>query len=302
MKLEFLHPKYWPLWTMIVVARLFVLLPYKTQMQCGKFIGRFSMRFAKKRCHIAACNIKLCFPELSPSQQQALLIKSFESIGMSLIETLIAWWMPNKLFSKISCTYKGKENFFRAIQEGKGIILCSGHFTCLEIIGRFCCQHYNFYSIYQKHRNPVFNHIMYERRSRYVHKLISRTNIKGMVRNLRNKGLLWYAPDQDLGAKRSVFANFFGVPTATLKATSWLALKTDAKVVPFFFRRLPNYKGYEVEALPHFTDFPSEDNIKDASAYNTVLEKYIRTCPEQYLWQHRRFKTRPEGCGDIYKK
>jgi len=120
------------------------------------------------------------------------------------------------------------------------------------------------------------------------------------VRALKEKKVIWYAPDQDFGLKSSVFAPFMGVPAATLTMTSRLAKRTGAPVMPWYAERLPGTQGYLLTLAPALANFPSGDDEQDATAINNAISEHIRKVPEQYLWGHRRFKTRPQGEPQIY--
>ena len=108
------------------------------------------------------------------------------------------------------------------------------------------------------------------------------------------------APDQDYGRKYSVFAPFFGIPAASITIMSRLAKQTNAIVIPLTYHRKTSGIGYEFYFGAPFENYPSGDLVADCTAYNHFLEQDLRHCPEQYLWQHRRFKTRPEGCPKLY--
>jgi KDO2-lipid IV(A) lauroyltransferase len=123
-----------------------------------------------------------------------------------------------------------------------------------------------------------------------------------MVRHLRAGRPLYYLPDMDFGRAGSVFVPFFGVPAATLLATAQLARKWQAALVPVIDFWDPATGRYRVEVLPALADFPGEDSLEDATArLNREIEAWVRRCPSQYYWVHRRFKTRPEGEPSLYR-
>ena len=130
---------------------------------------------------------------------------------------------------------------------------------------------------------------------------IKRDDLRGMVKALKLGRTVWYAPDQDLGHRHSAFTPFFGIPAATVTATTTLAKLSNAIVVPFTQTRLDNGCGYRLTLHPPLTDFPSEDEYLDACRINSVIEQQIRLQPAQYLWMHRRFKTRPDGEPSLYR-
>ena len=141
---------------------------------------------------------------------------------------------------------------------------------------------------------------MREGRQRFGGRLLDRRDVRGLLRRLRLNRAVWYAPDQDLRLRNGVFAPFFGRPAATLTTTSRIARASNAPVLPFRVVRTAGGGVYRAEIEPALTDFPSGDDTADTVRVNEVIERWVRAYPEQYLWVHRRFKTRPPGAPDIY--
>lgn len=284
---------------MVGFLRLIVLLPYTWQLTLGKALGLLAFKVMSKRRRIAKINIDLCFPEKSEQERTRILKGSFENLGMGVMEGLIAWFMSERRFSKIPITWRGTEIYKAALKEGRGVILLSGHFPCLELIGRKMSQIYPYTAAFKRSHHPFFEYLITNRRKRYINKLINHTNVRGMVDSLRAHETFWYAPDQDFGPKVSIFCPWFGISTATVTATTMLAKYSKAIVIPAYFRRLPK-GGYEGTALPPLENFPSGDLQVDCNLWQKSLEDFIRKHPEQYLWIHKRFKTRPEGEPSFY--
>jgi len=130
--------------------------------------------------------------------------------------------------------------------------------------------------------------------------MFDKDDIRGTVKYLRGGGTLWYAPDQDMRSKDTVFVPFFGVPAATITATHHLARMSGAVVIPFFHRRLPDGQGYVLRLAAPLQDFPGDDVLDDTARVNVCIEQMVREAPEQYLWVHKRFKTRPPGQPSVY--
>ncbi len=298
--LWWINPKYWPLLLGIGFIRLFVLLPYTWQLTVGRWIGRLGMHLAPRRKRIAATNLRLCFPELSKPQHHVLLRKTFESMGMGGVETMMAWWMSDRRFNKIPIKMIGWDNYLAAEATGQGVIVACAHFTCLEMVGRHFGTLRHYALVYQKHNNPVYEAMMAGCRKRYNAQAVPRKDMRDMVRCLHAGKTLFYAPDQDFGADRSVFAPFFNIPTATVKATAWLTKAGKAKFVPVMYNRSADNKSYEIHVSPAFENFPVGHEVADAARFNHVIEAHARQFPDQYLWAHRRFKTRPPGEPSVY--
>jgi KDO2-lipid IV(A) lauroyltransferase len=255
----------------------------------------------KRRRHITETNIKLCFPELNIKQQRKLVLKNFQSTALAIFESAIIWWWPAWRLRKL-VTIDGLETFEQ--NNSQGIILLAMHFTTLEIGAGFLSMHQPIDGLYRRHKNVVFDYV--QRRGRERHNqhghVIARDDLRGMVKALKQGRVVWYAPDQDMGHRHSVFAPFFGIPAATVTATTKLAKLSNAIVVPFTQTRLDKGRGYRLTIHSPIVDFPSGDQHLDASRINAIIEHQIRLQPEQYLWMHRRFKTRPAGESSPYMK
>jgi KDO2-lipid IV(A) lauroyltransferase len=274
-------------------------LPYAWQLAIGRGLGRLIQRLARERRRIALTNISLCFPERSEREHHRLLDAHFASLGIALVETALGWWGSDRRLGKLA-TLTGLEHLQTALRQGRGAILLSAHFTTLEIGGRLLSLHTPFHVLYRSHKNPVIETLQRRSRRRRFEKAIPRNDPRAMLTSLKQNRPVWYAPDQDHGIDNSLFVPFFGIPAATLTATSRLARASGAPVVPFFQRRLPGTRGYELTLLPALKDFPGEDIEQDTRRIMNLIETRIRQQPEQYLWVHRRFKTRPPGEPPVY--
>jgi KDO2-lipid IV(A) lauroyltransferase len=296
---DFLAPKFWPIWLGIGIIRSIPLLPYPLLLRLGKGMGYLMYRLMPKRRHIGSVNLRLCFPELGEASRNELLIRNFQSVATAGLETALAWWAPDKKLRSLA-HYHGLEHLKNAIANGKSVILFTAHFTCLEIGGRLLLIEQQYASMYKRHRNDLLEAVIGRSRSKHCEIAIQQDDIRGFLRLLKNKVPVWYAPDQDLGMTRSVFAPFMGVPTATITAPGRFAKMADALVVPYFPTRREDGSGYDIEILPPLENFPSGDDVADATTINKVIEDYARKTPAQYLWLHRRFKTRPPGESSVY--
>lgn len=296
-----LKPRYWPIAAGFLLLRLLVLLPIRLQFGLGRWGGRLFYHLAERRRHIAEVNINLCFPKLDQQQKQRLVKESFESAGVSVFETALSWWASDARLQSLA-SIKGIEHIITATEQGKGVLLLSAHFTCLEICGRFLIMRIPTYNMYKRQRNALINKIMTDSRKKHAKGIIERRDVRGFIRALKQGNICWYAPDQDFGRQNSVFAPFMGVATATLTATSRLASMGNAVVIPYMPKRRRNELGYDITVLPPLENFPSGDDVKDAALVNELIAEQVILAPEQYLWGHRRFKTRPEGEADVYGK
>jgi KDO2-lipid IV(A) lauroyltransferase len=297
----FLHPRFWPLWLGLGLLWLIAQLPYTVLLRLGRCLGGVMYRLASSRRKIAARNLELCFPQMPAAEREALLKENFASTGITFFEMAIAWWWPAERLRRLG-TIEGLEYLRQAEADGQGVILMALHFTTLEMGGGLLGMAQNMYGMYRPHKNPLFDYVQRRGREQRLLGVIGRDDVRGMLKLLRAGGVVWYAPDQDYGAQRSVFVPLFGVPAATVTATSKFARMGRAQVIPFTQQRLPDGQGYRLVIHPPLADFPTDSEEADCLRVNQWIEQAISACPEQYLWAHRRFKTRPEGEPKLYKK
>ena len=156
--------------------------------------------------------------------------------------------------------------------------------------------------VYRPQNNPLLDMLIYRCRATIYANQIDHDDMRGLIRNLKNGHAIWYSPDQDFGLKQGVMAPFFGVPAATVTAHRRLLKISKAVAVPLYFYRhgdVANPK-YHLLIEPMVDNLPSEDEVDDATRVNQIIERQLRIAPTQYMWFHRRFKTRPEGYEKIY--
>jgi len=296
---HFWGPRYWLTWLGMGALRVLCLLPHSMALAIGRMFGRIVHRIAGSRRAIVRRNIELCFPDLRDTERDALAKRHFEALGMSIMEMGIGRWASDKTHLKLA-RLEGLEYLQAALDDGKGVILMSAHFTTLEISGRVLAMNCPpFDAVYRKNRSEFITEIQRTGRERSADDTIEKRDIKKMVRNLRKGRPVWYAPDQSYDRKGSEIIPFFGVPSMHTTATSTLARLGKAVALPFFPQRLED-GSYVHRILPPLENFPSDDPVEDTKQYVRALEQHVRSCPEQYFWIHRKFKNLPDGYEDYY--
>ncbi|MGI2260735.1 LpxL/LpxP family Kdo(2)-lipid IV(A) lauroyl/palmitoleoyl acyltransferase [Shewanella sp. GXUN23E] len=287
------HPRFWLLWLGVGLMRLILLLPMRLQMKLGATIGRLAMKLVKGRVKTARRNLELCFPELTAEQQQQLLQRNFEETGKAIFDTLNAWWLSDAQI-QARMTIKGREYVEQTIADGHGVILFAVHCLPLEMGARIFGQFQPGVGVYRPHNNPVMEYLQVKGRLRSNKALVPKRDLRQMVRCLRDKEVIWYTADQDFGRSSAVFIPFFAVKqAATITGGTTLAKLGKAKVLPFFVERNADDNGYTIEVMPPLDNFPGDDEVSDAIRGNAIVEELISRNPAQYMWLHRRFKTRP---------
>lgn len=290
-------PRHWPMRAAVAAMTLAARLPWGLQRAIGAGIGALALRLARTRRQAAQANLALCFPELGDAARAALLRDTFRDFGIGLFEFARAWFgevAPMRRTARI----EGIERVQALRAGGRGVLLVSGHFMTLELCGRLMCDHLPLAGMYRRYRDPVMEAAVRRGRARYAAAMFANDEVRAAMRHLKAGGILWYAPDQDMRGKDTVFAPFFGVPAATITATHQFARLTGCAVVPFFHRR--EGADYVLRLGEPLADFPSSDPVQDAARVNGAIEAMVREAPSQYLWIHRRFKRRPDGVARPY--
>jgi KDO2-lipid IV(A) lauroyltransferase len=297
---SFYGPRYWPTWIGLGFFRLLAILPMSLSLAFGRLLGDVFFYVARSRRHITEVNIAKCFPELSAAEQRRLVREIMHSTGKSVIETSIALWGPERQL-KSRYTITGLEHIQAAQANGQGVLLIGCHFTTLDAAARILAFHVKYDMLYRKDPNPLLAYKLISARESFAGNAIVRSDTRQLIKNLRHGNVVWYAPDQDFGAKYSVFAPFFGVQAATVVATARIAQLGQAAVIPFAHYRDEN-NHYHIVIEPALENYPTGDDVADATRINRIIETAIAKQPDQYLWVHRRFKTRPEGEASFYVK
>ena len=294
-----LSARHWPSWCAVWVIWLLARLPYPLLILLGRGIGQLAPWAMPARRRIAATNLRLCFPEMGADERARLLRTNMVNLGIMLVEFALGWMGSRRSLERVPVDIQGLGYLEDARRRGVGVLLVGAHFTHLELCGRLLSMCVPLAGMYRAMDNEVLEFVILRARLRYAAAMFTKDDLLGTVRYLRRGGILWYAPDQDMRGKEAVFAPFFGVQAATITATHHLARLSGAVVLPFAHRRLA-HGGYEIRILPPLDDFPSSDVGADTQRVNGAIETMVASAPEQYLWIHKRFKTRPPGEGEVY--
>ncbi len=290
----------WPVAFALGLLKLLSRVPFPLNIRIGKRFGALLYRIPSRRKRIVLTNLKLCFPELSEPERQAFCKQVIENYGAGMVETAMAWWADKERLYKL-VDIEGLELLEAAQQQGKGVLLLGAHFTTLDLGAAFAAKYFDYSLVYKPQRNEYFDRAMANGRRRHATTNIKKTELRKLIKTIRDGNIVWYAPDQDDGMKNSVFAPFFGQQAATLTATANLARLTGAPVLMFGQHRNKDDSGYVMRITGPLNNFPSGDEVADASAVNKLIEDAVRHTPTQYYWFHRRFKTQPDQArGALY--
>lgn len=296
---QFLLPKYWG--TLLLVALMYALstLPFKVQIALGKRVGRLVLGRMKKRTNTIRRNLDLCFPKMADDEKERLTVENIENTGIALFETAMAWFWSDKRVNK-HVTIIGMEQLEELEKQGKGALMLAVHSMNLELGARAFGIKKSGTGVYRPNSNSCYDYFQYKGRSRSNRTLIDRRDVKGMIDALKTGKRVWYAPDHDYGRRRSTFAPLFAVENAcTTTGTSMLVNASDCVVVPFTMVRDSN-DHYTLTIHPYLDAYPKECEQLAAVYTNRAIETSIMAAPSQYMWLHRRFKTRPDGEQCLY--
>jgi Kdo2-lipid IVA lauroyltransferase/acyltransferase len=285
----------------LAVLRLLSGLPLGVLAALGRGLGAVLLVFAHKRRRIAQRNVELCFPALSPAQQHALVAEHFKLLARSLVERAVLWHAsPQRLKQLIHI----EGDIGLADRGERPVMWLVPHFVGLEVAGAAVqlFQHTRAFDIYQPQRNAVFDAALKQGRLRFgqAEAHPRGVSIRVVIKRIREGCAFFNMPDQDFGPKDADFVPFFGIPACTLLAPSRMARLMGMAVQPVVVTVLPGGQGWKVQFHEPLPDWPSDDPLADTVALNAAIERFILQAPAQYLWVHKRFKTRPPGEHDLY--
>jgi KDO2-lipid IV(A) lauroyltransferase len=286
-----------------LVALLWLLqhLPLALLAPIGRGFGALLHAFGHRRRAIARRNIDLCFPELGAHERSALVREHFALLGRSLLERGLLWYASP---ARIKRLIHVEGDIGLAERSSRPVMWLVPHFIALEVAGAAVqlFQTRSGIDIYRPQSSPYLDRVLKQGRLRFGRgECYPRgTPIRTLIKRIREGCPLFYMPDQDFGARDSVFVPFFGVNAATLEAPSKMARLLDMVVQPVLTEMLPGGQGWRVRFLEPLQGWPTEDPVADAVALNALIEAQVRAMPAQYLWVHQRFKTRPPGEPAVY--
>lgn len=293
-----LMPRHWLSWLLVLLMWLFSKLPFAWGMALIRGLKPLLKLLMKSRLRIAERNIRACFPEMDDAEVAAMLDKNLCGLASMVGETAYSWWGSKAFFERIG-EVRGMEHIEAAQAAGNGVIMITIHTTCMEMGATILAMQLQMSTFYRPYDNLVIDRLSRKVRKKRKAIMISKRDIRPVIKTLRTNGVCWYTTDLDVKNQQSVFVPFFGVMASTVDAPVRLAKATGAAVIPMVPVRLPGNR-YRVEILPPLENFPSGDMQADLLKINAANEAMVMLAPDQYWWIHRRFKSRPEGEPPFY--
>src|SRR5499426_1177523 len=289
----------------LLVIRLFAAMPRSVAYRTAKRLAWLGFHVARRQRRAGLRNLEMAFPELSGTARERILRGSFENLGRLLVEFT---HMPELNKGNICrfVVHDGLENYLEALRRGRGVIFMTAHFGAWEL-SSFA------HAIYGYPLKFVVRPIDNTR----VEKLISdyrtlsgnvpiqrRLAAREILKALRHNEAVGILFDQNTTRSEGVFADFFGIPAATTPSIALFAIRAGAAVIPGFLIWDERMKKHRLRLDPPVelieTGDLSHDVLENTKRFNKILEAYVRRYPDQWLWIHRRWKTRPEGEPSIY--
>ncbi|MDA1074571.1 MAG: lipid A biosynthesis lauroyl acyltransferase, partial [Proteobacteria bacterium] len=268
-------PLVWPIWAFVGLCWLIARLPMPVVFAIGSTLGRVIFFFAPSRRQITRTNLRLCFPELSSEERETMLREVFIEIGIGAVETMVPWLNPAKDI-RDRFDIEGLHHLRDAEAQGRGVLLLGGHFACMDVISPVLGDLKTVDVMYRENRNPVWEWLQVNGRKHYFDGVIERDDTRQTLKRLRAGRTLWYAPDQDYGARHSVFAPFFGIRAASITATSRLARFNKSPVLMLVPRRDRAAGRWCLHFSPVLEGFPGDDEMANATRVNQLIEAAIR--------------------------
>jgi Kdo2-lipid IVA lauroyltransferase/acyltransferase len=291
----------WGIRALLTLLRWLSSLPLGFLAFLGRGLGSILYLFAHKRRRIAMRNIELCFAQLTPREHRKLVREHFKLLSRSMVERAVLWHAsPERLKRLIHI----EGDIGLADRGGKPVMWLVPHFVGLEVAGAAVQLFQNTWGIdiYQPQRSAAFDAALKQGRLRFgrgeAH--ARGVSIRVLMKRIKEGCAFFNMPDQDFGPKDADFVPFFGIPACTLLAPSRMARLMGMAVQPVVVTLRPGGLGWTVHFHDPLPDWPSEDAKADTAAMNAMIERMILQQPAQYLWVHKRFKTRPPGEPDLY--
>ena len=278
----------------LMLLWLLRLLPLPLLAAIGNGFGTLLYALGRERRHVCLINLARCLPELAAGERKALARRHFQAFARVFLERAILWWGSPARIRRL-VRIEGREHF-EAVR-GAPLILLAPHFVGLDMGWIRLALEFDMVSIYSRQKNEVFNAMLFAARQRFGEQtlLARQDGVRPALRAMQAGRPIYYLPDMDYGQRDTIFAPFFGVEAATITGVSRLARLAGARVLPCITRMLPRGEGYVVRFLPAWEDYPGASIEADTRRMNAFIEEQVRQMPEQYLWVHKRFKTRPPG-------
>ena len=272
-------------------------LPLSVLQLLAKFWGLYLYRFPTKAKLVTQKNLATCFSAKTSAEIEKMTHASLTNTASTILEMGKSWLPPMAKSLELVTESEGEDIFFAATASEQGVILLAPHIGNWEIFGFYLCEKLKSTWLYQPPEFKLMDQFITKTRSRAGIEMAPthRIGVSKILAALRRGEVVGILPDQIPPAEGGRFAPFFGEPALTMTLPSKLIQKTKAKVFCGFAQRLPDARGYKIIVEEAMSDIYSEDLDESIMALNRSIEKTIMKSVEQYSWEYKRFRRRPDG-------
>ena len=282
--------------------QLISFLPLSLARLFGRILGRLMVRFSVQPYRVAKINIALCFPKLDQQEVAELAAQRMVHFGQALFETPGLWrrssdWLQTKIIGM-----EGEHLLYDAINNNKGTIILIPHQGNWEVVGLWVAKHTQMTSLFQPPKMVMLGDWIKSARQRTGAHLVP-TNVRGvagLVKALQRGETTAILPDQQPPANSGEFAPLFGVQALTMTLPYNLLKRSASRII--FACALREQGGWRLHFFDTPQDIHSPDLRSSLSAMNTGIETIAKLAVDQYQWEYKRFRARPEGSAKIYPK
>lgn len=289
---NFRQMRFWPTWLLFACLRACAFLPYRLQLFLGRLIGRLCHALAThsqhERARVVQINLARCFPHLSDAERRQLEKKAWQSIGMGIMETSLAWWGSDRRIDALFTEIQGLDHLEKALTAKQPVQILFGHFTTLELGCRWLGKHYKAYGTAKRYRNRLSHAWIYHRRCQYAQDIFFPDELKKIIATIRTLDPIVFLMDINTGF--GVGTTFMGSPCIMSTINAKLAKSLGTQLIPMRCYRRPNHQGYGIIFEPPLQLDEATSEADVGRLLQRHIEHHLEDYPDQYLWVHRRFK------------
>jgi len=291
-------------WFGLWALRALACLPYPVLSRVAAALGWVGSRLPSRPVRFAAINVRTCLPDLDESAQRTLVRRSTIESVRGVCEAAALWTWPRERVLGLVREVRGLDIVEAAVARGRGVILAAPHLGAWELVGLYCSSRFPFSALYRRPVDASLDRFLRRARSRFGCRLVPTTpgGLRAIARALERGEIIGLLPDQDPRLGAGVFAPFFGVLANTTTLVSRLTSRSGAPVVLAFAERLPSRAGFRLHFRAASGGVYDADLLTSAAALNSDIERVVREHPEQYLWSYKRFRVRPRGEQNPYRR
>ena len=289
----------------IALVRFVGFLPRPLARGVGMAIGGLVYHIHRRLRRVGLRNLEMAFPNKTRAEHRRILRGVYKSLGRLLAEFCLFPTYTLENASQVA-VYQGFENFESAVKRSKGVLFLTGHFGGWEVGSFFhSLEGHPMWIVVRPLDNPYVDALVTRYRTLHGNSIIGKQGFaRGLLSAMEHNETVGILMDTNMTPPQGVFADFFGIPACTAVGIARVALHTDAAVIPAFTIWDPVLRKYRVKFGPAVELVRTGDNEADAVAntalFNRIFEDYVRKYPDQWLWVHRRWKTRPPGGKPLY--